>query len=261
MGFFNSDMVQGLLTAMQQNNYGRIMARPKILVNDNQEGEIKTEDIQAVAQLKTNVIPGTATQTSTTSQDASFTDYTAGVTLKIKPHISKGDMLQLEITLNRTDFRDTKKIIEVSDGSGGKTKVPYPPDRITTDITTVATAPDGTTIILGGLEKIKQDKVHKKVPILGDIPLVGTLFRDIDDSDKQGKLYVFVKANILRPSDQIEGLQDVKRVSGRYRKEFEEMEKKFQKLQDFPGIKPKPMDPERVLEDDEVQISEEESLY
>lgn len=259
--FFNSSMIQGFLTAMQQNNYGRIMARPKILVNDNQEGEIKTEEKQAVAEIKTNINPGTATQVSTSSQEAVFKDYTAGVTLKIKPHISKGDMLQLEITLNRTDFSPVTKFINVSDGAGGKTPVEYPPDRTTTDINTVATVPDGSTIILGGLEKSKQGKIQKKVPILGDFPLIGALFRDINDTDKQGKLYVFVKANILRPGDQIEGLQDIKRVSGRYRKEFEEMEKKFQGMQDFPGIKPKPIDPESVLEDDEDQVSEEESLY
>lgn len=260
--FFNSSMIQGLLTAMQRNQYGRIMARPKILVNDNQEGEIKTEEIQSVAQIKTNVIPGTATQTSTSTQEAVFNDYTAGVTLKIKPHISKGDMLRLEISLNRTDFGTSTKTINVSDGSGGTTPVPYPPDRTTTDITTVATIPDGTTIILGGLEKIKQNKTHKKVPVLGDLPLVGTLFRDVDDTDEQGKLYIFVKANILRPSDQVGGLEDIRRVSGKYRREFEEMEDRFQGLQDFPGIQPEPMNPRRVLEADEVPaVSEEELLY
>ncbi|MBM4104072.1 MAG: hypothetical protein FJ263_08480 [Planctomycetes bacterium] len=250
-GFFNTDMIQGILTAMQQNKYGRIMARPKILVNDNQEGEIKSENTISVAQIKTNVIPGTATQTSTSSQDASFQDYTEGVTLKIKPHISKGDMLRLEITLNRTDFETTTKTIPVSDGSGGTTPVPYPPDRTSTDINTVSTIPDGTTIILGGLEKINQGKLQKKVPILGDLPLVGGLFRGVNNSDKQGKLYVFVKANILRPSDQVEGLEDIRRVSTKNRKAFEDMEKKFQGLKSWPSIPPKTVDPGKVLEDDE----------
>ncbi len=261
-GFFNSEMVQGLLTAMQQNQYGRIMARPKILVNDNQEGEIKTEEIQAVAQIKTNVIPGTATQTSTTSQDATFTDYTAGVTLKIKPHISKGDMLRLEITLNRTDFGTTTKTIPISDGSGGTTPVPYPPDRTTTDITTVSTIPDGATIILGGLEKVKQNKLNAKVPILGDLPLVGGLFRDVNNRDEQGKLYVFVKANILRPGDQAGGLEDMRRVSGSNRQAFEEFEQNFQEMEDWPGIRPKTMEPRQILEEDNVyNLSEEETLY
>ncbi len=256
-GFFNSDLIQGLLTAMQKNEYGRVMARPKILVNDNQEGEIKTEDTVAVAEIQTSVIPGTATQTSTTSQQAVFKDYIADVTLTIKPHISKGDMLRLEITLNRTDFGTTARTIAIADGAGGTTDVPYPPDRTTTNIVTVSTIPDGTTIILGGLEKVKQSKTQNKVPILGDLPLVGGLFRDVDDADEQGKLYIFVKANIIRPSDQVEGLEDIRRVSDKYRIEFEEMEDKFQRMQDWPGVDPEPMDPLKVLEDDIIGPTED----
>jgi len=259
-GFFNSDMVQGVLTAMQQKNYGRIMARPQILVNDNQEGEIKTEEKQAVAKVKTTVLPGTATEKSTASQEATFEDYTAGVTLTIKPHISKGDMLRLEIKLNRTDFGATTKTISVADGAGGTTPVPYPPDRTTTDISTVSTIPDGATIILGGLEKIKQSKVQQKVPLLGDLPLVGGLFRDVSNTDTQGKLYVFVKANILRPGDR-GGMEDMRQVSGHSRRAFEEYERQFQLLDDWPGIPPRPLDPRRVLEEDKIELSEEEHLY
>ena len=65
---------------------------------------------------------------------------------------------------------------------------------------------------------------------------------------------MFVKANIIRPGDQIEGLEDIKRVSAKNRKEFEEMEERFQKMQDWPGIDPQPMDPVKVLEDDDFGI-------
>ncbi|MHC5200177.1 MAG: type II secretion system protein GspD, partial [Planctomycetota bacterium] len=212
-----------------------------------------------VALAKTNVIPGTATQTSTTVTDIVFEDYTAGVTLNITPHISKGDMLRLEITLNRTDFKENSNVeIKETDTSiPPKTitkEFPSPPDRISTDLMTVSTVPDGTTIILGGLESVAQSKLVKKVPILGDLPLVGGLFRDIDDSDSVGKLYVFVRANIIRPGDQVEGLEDIRRVSGKYREEFEEMEEKFQSMQDWPGIDSPPMDPVKVLEDDDFDL-------
>lgn len=235
------------------------MAKPKILVNDNQEGEIKSENTISVAQKKSTIIPGTGTSSTVTTTDVSFNDYIAGVTLKIKPHISKGDMLRLEITLNRTNFKE-KPAIKITD-EDKTSEYPSPPDRLSTDVTTVSTVPDGTTIILGGLETIDQTKTHNKVPLLGDLPLVGGLFRGIENAGKQGRLYVFVKANILRPSDQVGGLEDMRRVSGRNRQAFEEYEQRFQKAEDWPGIKPRPMDPVRVLEDDEIEVSEEESLY
>jgi general secretion pathway protein D len=86
------------------------------------------------------------------------------------------------------------------------------------------------------------------VPLLGDIPLVGGLFRKINNNSRQSKLYIFVKANILRPSETVAGLPDLERISTKNRAAFEGFEEKFQRYEDWPGIKPKPMDPLRVLE-------------
>jgi len=247
--FLNTGSVQAILTAMQQDGFGRVMSQPKLLVNDNQEGEIKTERRTSIAQKKTIISPATGTSPESRSEDVSFNEYTSGVTLKIKPHISKGDMLRLEISLLRADFEEKAP---VSVGTSGE--FPRPPDILSTDVTSVATVPDGTTIVLGGLESVTQNKSQTKVPILGDIPLIGALFRSVNDKDQQTKLYVFVKAHIIRPGDQAGGLNDIRKVSKRYRDEFEDMEKKFQGLDDVPGIKPKPMDPLKVLEMDEIDV-------
>ncbi|MHC5001281.1 MAG: type II secretion system protein GspD, partial [Planctomycetota bacterium] len=252
-GFFNSEMIQALLETVQTNGYGRVMARPKILVNDNQEGEITTTNTTAIASVSSQTqVPDQGTPITT--QDVTFTDYEEGVTLNIKPHISQGEMLRLEILLNRTDFT-LKPDVEIS-GADGTATFPSPPDRLSTDVVTVATVPDGTTIILGGLESIDQNKFNSKVPFLGDLPIIGGLFRGINDTGDQGRLYVFVKANIIRPGNQLEGLQDIRRVSAKNRREFEEMEERFQSMQDWPGIDPVPMDPVKVLEEDDFLIED-----
>jgi len=108
--------------------------------------------------------------------------------------------------------------------------------------------PNNKTIILGGLLKLKQGKSSSKVPLLGDIPLVGGLFRSTSNSVDDSKLYVFVRANILRPEETLAGLPELERISERSRAAFEESEQKFQNHQDWPGIKPKPVDPVRVLD-------------
>ena len=248
-GFYNSDMIQGVLSAVQTKGYGRVMSKPKILVNDNQEGEIKTTTKTSIAQQKSMIQPSSDPGQTITTTDVSFAEYSAGVTLNIKPHISKGDMLRLEITLSRTDFKLQQDVTVA-----GQT-YPRPPDLLSTDVKTVATVPDGTTIILGGLEDVNQQKSSTKVPILGDIPLIGGLFRGVDNQGNQGRLYVFVKANIIRPGNQLEGLEDIKRVSGKFRKQFEQMEGAFQKAQDWPGIPAKPQYPETVLEEDDAEES------
>jgi len=112
------------------------------------------------------------------------------------------------------------------------------------------TVPDGSTIILGGLTKLNQLKGGSKVPLLGDIPIAGALFRTVDTSDDERKLYVFVKANILRPDQTTEGLAQLRDISRRNKDAFERSEAAFQGYRTFPGLKPKAMEPLNVLETD-----------
>jgi len=99
-----------------------------------------------------------------------------------------------------------------------------PPDTASNEINTTVTVPDGSTIILGGMLKLNQSKGGTKVPILGDIPLIGGLFRSTSNNDTQKNLYVFVKAEIIRPD--VEGFADseLQRISDRNREAFEKHE-------------------------------------
>jgi general secretion pathway protein D len=214
---------------MDKKDYGRILAKPKILVKDNEEGKIITTE-KTYVQEETVSFPGDPPTQVTT---VTFTPYEAKIELAITPNISEGDLLRLEINMLREDFEK---------------KGAVPPDYTTSNINTIVTVPDGSTIILGGLTKLKQKKIGEKVPLLGDVPFLGGLFRTIDNSDKANKLYVFVKATILRP-DETAGLAQLQRVSERDKVEFEKSERVFQEYEQWPGIKPEPMDPLRVLEE------------
>jgi len=237
-GFYGDKHIDALLKAMQTKDYGRVLAKPKILVNDNEKGTIKTTDTRYVTKTSsTPIATGQAGQGYNTIQTAiSYEPYDAGITLDITPHISEGKLLRLEVALTRSDFDKSA----VGD---------RPPAKTSSDITTVVTVPDGSTIILGGMLKLNQGKGGTKVPLLGDIPLVGGLFRSVTDSDEQRKLYVFVKAEIMRPGESATAsLVDMERVSERSRAAFEKHEAEFQTYQNWPGMKPKPMEPFRVLD-------------
>jgi type II secretory pathway component GspD/PulD (secretin) len=244
--FYADEHIQTLLTAMHQKGYGRILARPKLLVNDNEEGTITSEEEQTIVSPTTEIIPGTATTAPTAATSVNLVAYTAGITLIITPHISKGDQLRLSMTLTRTDFRRREDYVIT--GPEGEIKGPTPPDLLTSDVTTTVTVPDRSTIILGGLEKLTQNKGGTKVPFLGDIPLIGGLFRGTANTDIQNRLYVFVKAHILRPGEEPTGESDLEVVSEHNRATFEKYEAEMQAYQAWPGIEPQPMDPLRVLE-------------
>jgi len=228
--FYSDDKVQALLTAIKRKNYGRVLAKPKILVDDGQEGQISTTDettyVKEAVQVPNQGAP-------ITTRD--FQPIEASIILEIIPHISEGDLLRLDVHLSREDF-------------GSRPQAGAPPDKATSEITTTVFVPDKNTVILGGLVKLNQSKGGSKIPILGDIPLIGALFRSVDNSDVERKLYVFLKANIVRPSKEAR-LEDLEKISEEHQKAFEKSEAEFQKHKDFPGVTPKPIRPERVLEE------------
>jgi type II secretory pathway component GspD/PulD (secretin) len=253
-GFYADEHIQALLTLIQKKEYGRVLARPKLLVNDNEKGTIQTKNETSIVSPKTDVVPvqggGGTSSTSITIQS-----YTSDITLEIEPHISKGNQLRLSITLNRTDFEGLGDEYNITvPGAVGTLSGPEPPDLITTNVTTVVTVPDGKTIILGGLEQIDQSKDGTKIPLLGDIPIIGGLFRNISKISDQTRLYVFVKAHILRPGEQVIGGSDIIKASLENRATFEKYEKEMQEYEDWPGTKPEPMDPLKILEVDELVV-------
>ncbi len=229
--FYGDKHINFLLTAMQKKDYGRVLAKPKILVNDNEQGVISTIRKTYVEKSTGTIIEGVGNAVSTSLD---YQDYPTGITLTIVPHISESDLLRLDINLERSGIEQTFEI--------------KPPDTSEDNVETTVTVPDGSTIILGGMITLDQSKGGSKIPILGDIPLLGGLFRSTNNSDIQSNLYVFVKAEIIRPPNDGLANADLQRISDRYRNAFEKHELEFQKYQDWPGMKPQPMEPLKVLD-------------
>ncbi len=228
--FYSDDKVQALLTAMRKKDYGRILAQPKILVDDGQQGEISTID-QTTYSTDSIQVPTVGSPITTRS----YQSIEAKLQLQIVPHISEGNLLRLEVHMSREDF-------------GTRPAQDAPPDKVTSEINTTVFVPDDNTVILGGLVKLNQSKGGSKIPILGDIPLIGFLFRSADKSDVEKKLYVFLKANIVRPSNDTL-LEDLNNISRQHKDAFEKSETEFQEYKNIPGLKPVPMQPEKVLND------------
>jgi general secretion pathway protein D len=235
-GFYADSHIQALLKVMQKKGYGRVLAKPKIVVNDNGLGHIDTTNTIYVSRSSESV---TGTGDPIVSSSFTFDEFPSGIMLDITPHISKGDLLRLKITMNRSS--------QIAPEGGIEANQP-PPDKSENNIETTVTVPDSSTIILGGIMQVEQTKENWKVPLLGDIPIVGGLFRKIDNSSRQSRLYIFVKAEVLRPDEALAGLPDLERISNIHREAFEEYEEKFQNYQDWPGVKPKGMEPLKVLD-------------
>ena len=165
-----------LIQALQTDVGNKVLSRPYLMTNDNQEASISTQE-------QTSYQTSTTTQTST---NVTFTPVEAGITLTISPSISAGNYLRLKVKIEVSNF-----------GSPPAGLTGAPPDKTIREVETPVTLPDGHTAILGGLVNNTQLDSLSKVPWLGDLPLIGWLFRASKDETRERYLYIFITPHII----------------------------------------------------------------
>ena len=172
----------GLIKALQGDSRANVLSKPTILTLDNEEAEI------VVGQ---NVPFRTGSYTSTGDGSTPNNPFTTierkdvGVTLKVKPQINEGDAVKLDIEQN---------VDSVAPSTEGAS------DLITNkrSIRTSVLVDDGGTIVLGGLVQDDVNESEQKVPLLGDIPFLGALFRNKSSEKVKNNLLVFIRPTIVR---------------------------------------------------------------
>jgi general secretion pathway protein D len=171
-----SQYVPLILDAVQTDTDARILSSPQLLVNDNEEAEIVSIEQQ----------PTTTTTTGQTTDQTGFGGYQdAGTTLTVTPSISEAGYLRLAYEIELSNFT----------GSGANG---IPPPKNTRNVRSDSvTIPTDTTIVVGGITVQDSRNTVVKVPLLGDIPLLGLLFRDTSKISSEQVLYIFITPRIL----------------------------------------------------------------
>jgi type II secretory pathway component GspD/PulD (secretin) len=178
------DAATVIVRAVTGHGRSKVLAAPKILVNDNATGTI----------ANVNEAPTTSVNASDTVATTSFSGFaSAGTTINVTPHISEGDYLHLEYSVELSAFE--------GQGSDG-----VPPPRQRNTISSTVTVPDGYTIIIGGINREDEADARTGIPILDRIPLVKDLTSSQSRNKSQATLFVFLRPIILR-DDQFEDLK------------------------------------------------------
>ena len=173
-----SDQVPIVMTALARDTDSRILSTPQLLVDDNVESSVVS-----VQQQPTT----TTTQTSGNPIQTSFGGYEeAGTKFTVTPHISSGGYLRLKYEINLSSF----------DGVAAN-GLP-PPKQDNTLKSEEVSVPSNMTVVIGGLVLDSKRHTVVKVPLLGDIPIIGALFSDDNRDDRQTTLYVFLTPRILQ---------------------------------------------------------------
>ncbi len=169
--YLSGDISLGLeITALENAGYAEVISQPKILTGDKQTAKI--QDGQQ--------IPFTSTSGDTTS--TIFQD--AVLSLEVTPQITPDNRIIMELQVNR-------------DSLDGSTDTPSGSPINVTELTTTALVGDGDTIVLGGIFEQSKSTSERKVPILGDIPVFGRLFRSETNVDDRNELLIFITPRIL----------------------------------------------------------------
>ena len=141
--------------------------------------------------------------TAGTPQD--FVTRNVGVEMTVTPNVENDDTISLILEPRVTEFEGFVEYGGPSvalDGSGTTVTVPagfYQPIFSVREITTEVTVFDGATVVMGGLTRDEVKTVNDKVPVLGDIPGIGRLFRTEGESRQKRNLLIFVTANLVSP--------------------------------------------------------------
>ena len=219
--------VTAVVRALSQQQGTDLLSAPKVTVLSGNAATIKVAQEmrypQSFGQTQSQVGTGNANGggsagvaiTAGTPQE--FTERNVGVELRVTPTVEEDDYsISLDLNPKVTEFDGFVEFGGPSIAISGGTTVTVPsgfyqPVFSVRDISTKVTIWDGATLVMGGLTREEVKKVNDKVPFLGDLPLLGRLFRSTGQSAQKRNLLIFVTANLVNPGGALkkQGLRHV----------------------------------------------------
>jgi type IV pilus assembly protein PilQ len=172
LGFITDNTLLDLeLSAMEKTGNGEIISQPKVVTSDKETAKI----------LKGTKIPY---QEASSSGATSIVFAEANLSLEVTPQITPDNRVIMEVKVNK----DAADFANQVDGT---------PSIQTNEVNAKVLVSDGETIVIGGIFSNTQSKAVDKVPLLGDIPYIGRLFRRDVVQDSKAELLVFLTPRIM----------------------------------------------------------------
>ncbi len=180
-----------ILSALKETKNANILSTPSLLTLDNQEAFITVgQNVPFVTGSFTSTGSGSSVQNPFQTIERE----NVGITLTVTPHINEGDAIVLDIEQEVSSLSGLSVTQTASDIITNERK-----------IQTKVLAVDGKVVVLGGLIKDDVQDAQQKIPLLGDIPYLGRLFRSDAEKVTKSNLMVFIRSTIIRDNKQLAG--------------------------------------------------------
>jgi type IV pilus assembly protein PilQ len=184
--FLNADGVHAVLSYLNSSSDAQVVSTPRVVTLDNETATISV----------TRAFPifNTTAGTQGSPGGSSITYSNLGTILEVTPRISANDYIRLKVTPNVSSFfaTVTKTVAGV---------VNQADEFDVRQIDTQVLIPNANTLVMGGLVKDSPSASYTKVPILGDIPLLGHAFRSEDKQLDKDNLLIFITPTIVQDTD------------------------------------------------------------
>jgi general secretion pathway protein D len=182
-----------------------ILSTPQLLTSDNKEAEILVgENVPFISQSQTTgalgVTQGSTGTTAVSGIVNSIVRQDVGIILKITPQITEGDNVKLDIYQEISSVKNQSDAITVSVG----------PTITKRSTKTSVVVKDNQTVVIGGLMEEKDEETLTKMPLLGDIPILGWFFKTRHVTKNKTNLLVFLNPHIIKESTRLTEITEKK---------------------------------------------------
>ncbi|OQY23844.1 MAG: pilus (MSHA type) biogenesis protein MshL [Desulfobacteraceae bacterium 4572_35.2] len=184
------DDFQAFVEAVKTQGDVQVLSSPRISTLNNQKAVIKVGTDEFFV---TDVSSDTDTETDTATADITLTPFFSGIALDVTPQISENGQVTLHIHPTVSDVEDQTKVITVN---GQEQSLPLAFSSVR-ESDTIVSARNGQVVVIGGLMKNTETKKTAGVPILGDLPGVGYLFRQQQDSTRKTELIILLRPQVV----------------------------------------------------------------
>jgi len=175
------------ISLLSSEGAANILSEPSLLCVNNLQSSIYVGKTQSI------ITQGQTNNNSTNIINSTYTRQDIGLTLKIKPRISSDNKVLLDIKITKED---------IEKGEGGGT-----PTTTKRDVQTTAIVKNGESIVIGGLIQEKNNNTSSKIPILGDIPVLGRAFKYDDGGRDKTSIVVILTPYIIDKSSDLSSLR------------------------------------------------------
>ncbi|WP_339877883.1 pilus (MSHA type) biogenesis protein MshL [Pseudidiomarina gelatinasegens] len=181
----------GALSLLQSQGNVQVLSNPRVSAANNQKAVIKIgEDEYFVTNVSTTTVTGTAT---TSTPNIELTPFFSGISLDITPQISENGDVILHVHPSVVETTEQEKVVKLNNDTF---VLPLAQSNIR-ESDTIVKARNGEIVVLGGLMQTSYSDNESKAPLLGDIPVLGNLFKSKRRTEQKKELIILIRPTVI----------------------------------------------------------------